>query len=330
MAKVWMDNDVSLDPIKDEVVAVIGYGIQGHAQANNLKDSGIKVIVGLREGGNSWEKAKKEGHDVRTVSEAAEAADIIHILIPDMEQARVYEEEIKPHLKEGNALGFSHGAAIHWQWIRPPENVDVIMVAPKAPGQRLRELYLENFGTPAIVAVEQDYTKRAWDRCLALAKGIGCTRAGVIETTFKEETETDWFGEQVDLCGGVHSMILKAFETLVEAGYKPEIAYFECLHELKLIVDLIQRNGISGMYERVSETARYGGLTRGPRVIDDSVKARMKEVLEEIQSGKFAEEWFSIYQKEGKQAFEKYMKELREHEIEQVGKRIRGMIWKDQ
>ncbi|GIU71663.1 MAG: ketol-acid reductoisomerase [Candidatus Nitrosocaldaceae archaeon] len=330
MAKVWMDNDVSLDPIKDEVVAVIGYGIQGHAQANNLKDSGIKVIVGLRKGGNSWEKAKKEGHDVRTVSEAAEAADIIHILIPDMEQARVYEEEIKPYLKEGNALGFSHGAAIHWQWIKPPENVDVIMVAPKAPGQRLRELYLENFGTPAIVAVEQDYTKRAWDRCLALAKGIGCTRAGVIETTFKEETETDWFGEQVDLCGGVHSMILKAFETLVEAGYKPEIAYFECLHELKLIVDLIQRNGISGMYERVSETARYGGLTRGPRVIDDSVKARMKEVLEEIQSGKFAEEWFSIYQKEGKQAFEKYMKELREHEIEQVGKRIRGMIWKDQ
>jgi ketol-acid reductoisomerase len=330
MAKVWMDNEVSLDPIKDEVVAVIGYGIQGHAQANNLKDSGIKVIVGLREGGNSWERAKKEGHDVRTVSEAAEAADIIHILIPDMEQARVYEEEIKPHLKEGNALGFSHGAAIHWQWIKPPENVDVIMVAPKAPGQRLRELYLENFGTPAIVAVEQDYTKRAWDRCLALAKGIGCTRAGVIETTFKEETETDWFGEQVDLCGGVHSMILKAFETLVEAGYKPEIAYFECLHELKLIVDLIQRNGISGMYERVSETARYGGLTRGPRVIDDDVKAKMKKVLEEIQSGKFAEEWFSIYQKEGKQAFEKYMKELREHEIEQVGKRIRGMIWKDQ
>lgn len=324
-----MDNDVTLDPIRDEVVAVVGYGIQGHAQANNLKDSGIKVIVGLREGGNSWERAKREGHNVRSISEAAEAADIIHILIPDMEQSRVYEEEIKPHLKEGNALAFSHGAAIHWQWIKPPSNVDVIMVAPKAPGQRLRELYLENFGTPAIVAVEQDYTKRAWDRCLALAKGIGCTRAGVIETTFKEETETDWFGEQVDLCGGVHSLILKAFETLVEAGYKPEIAYFECLHELKLIVDLIQRNGIIGMYERVSETARYGGLTRGPRVIDDSVKERMKKVLEEIQSGEFAEEWFSIYQKEGKEAFEKYMKELREHEIEKTGRRIRGMIWKE-
>ena len=324
-----MDDDVSIDAIKDEVVAVIGYGIQGHAQANNLKDSGIKVIVGLREG-NSWEKAKREGHDVRRVEEAVKEADIIHILIPDMEQHKVYEQEIKPHLKEGNALAFSHGAAIHWQWIKPPKNVDVIMVAPKAPGQRVRELYLENFGTPAIVAVEQDYTKRAWDRCLALAKGIGCTRAGVIETTFKEETETDWFGEQVDLCGGVHSLILKAFETLVEAGYKPEIAYFECLHELKLIVDLVQRNGITGMYERVSETARYGGLTRGPRVIDDDVKDKMKKVLEEIQSGQFAEEWFSIYQKEGKQAFEKYMKELQEHEVEKVGRRIRGMIWKDQ
>lgn len=329
MAKIWKDEDVKLDAIKDQVVAVMGYGIQGHAQANNLRDSGIKVVVGLKKDGKSWNRAKDDGHDVMSVSEATKVADIIHILIPDMEQARVYNEEIKPYLRDGNALSFSHGAAIHWQWINPPKNVDVIMVAPKAPGQRVRELYLENFGTPAIVAVEQDYTKKAWDRCLALAKGIGCTRAGVIETTFKEETETDWFGEQVDLCGGVHALILNAFETLVEAGYKPEIAYFECLHELKLITDLIQRNGISGMYERVSETARYGGLTRGPRVIDKNVKGRMKEVLEEIQSGKFAEEWFSIYEKEGKQAFEKYMKELKEHEIEKVGSKVRSLIWRD-
>ncbi len=328
MTKIWLDADVSLDQIKDETVAVIGYGIQGHAQANNLRDSGIKVIIGLKKDSKSWERAEREGHDVRSVSEAVKEGDIIHILIPDMEQARVYKQEIEPYIREGNALSFSHGAAIHWQWIKPPKNVDVIMVAPKAPGQRVRELYLENFGTPAIVAVHQDYTKRAWQRCLGLAKGIGCTRAGVIETTFKEETETDWFGEQVDLCGGVHALIINAFETLVEAGYKPEIAYFECLHELKLIVDLIQRNGISGMYERVSETARYGGLTRGSRVIDNSVKQRMKQVLEEIQSGKFAEEWVSVYEKEGKQAFEKYMKELREHKIEQVGEKIRRMIWR--
>ncbi len=328
MPRVWLDNDVSLEPLKKEVIGVIGYGIQGHAQANNLKDSGLNVIVGLREG-KSWELAKKEDHDVRSIKDTVKAATIIHILIPDMEQPRVYNEEIKPYLKENDTLGFSHGAAIHWQWIKPPKNVDVVMVAPKAPGQRLRELYLENFGTPAIVAVHQDYTGKAWDKCLALAKGIGCTRAGVIETTFKEETETDWFGEQVDLCGGVHSLILNAFETLVEAGYKPEIAYFECLHELKLIVDLIQREGIVGMYNRVSETARYGGLTRGPRVIDKSVKERMKSVLKEIQDGRFADEWYSIYQKEGKRAFEQYIEELRNHEIERVGERIRRMIWKD-
>lgn len=329
MARIWKDDEVSLEPIKNEIVAVIGYGIQGEAQANNLKDSGIKVVVGLRKEGKSWDKAEKDGHIVKTVSEAVKEADIIHILIPDMEQASVYKKDIEPQLKKGNALSFSHGAAIHWGWIKPPNHVDVIMVAPKAPGQRLRELYLENFGVPAIVAVNQDYTKRAWDRCLGLAKGIGCTRVGVIETTFKEETETDWFGEQVDLCGGVHALILNAFETLIEAGYQPEIAYFECLHELKLIVDLIQRYGIAGMYERVSETARYGGLTRGRKVIDESVKNRMKEVLKDIQTGKFAEEWVSIYQKEGKKAFEKYINELRKHEIEKVGSMIRKMIWRE-
>jgi len=327
MAKQWMDDQVKLDPIKNETVAVIGYGIQGHAQANNLKDSGIKVIVGLRKGGKSWEQAEKDGHNVQEVSDAAKNADIIHILIPDMEQARLYKQEIAPHLSKGKALGFSHGAAIHWQWIEPPKDVDVVMIAPKAPGQRLRELYLENFGTPALVAVYQDYTKRAWDRCLAMAKGIGCTRAGVLETTFKEEVETDWFGEQVDLCGGAHSLILAAFETLVESGYQPEVAYFECLHELKLIVDLIQRYGITGMYNRCSETARYGGLTRGPRVIDEDVKRKMKQVLSDIQSGKFAEEWVGIYEKEGKIAFERYMKQLEQHKVEQVGKKMRKMMW---
>lgn len=327
MAKQWMDDQVKLDPIKKETVAVIGYGIQGHAQANNLKDSGIKVIVGLRSGGKSWDQAKKDKHNVQEVSDAVKNSDIIHILIPDMEQARVYKQEIAPNLKRGKALGFSHGAAIHWQWIDAPKDVDVIMVAPKAPGQRVRELYLEDFGTPALVAVHHDATGRAWDRVLAMAKGIGCTRAGVLETNFKEEVETDWFGEQVDLCGGAHSLILNAFETLVEAGYQPEVAYFECLHELKLIVDLIQKYGITGMYNRVSETARYGGLTRGPRVIDADVKKKMKEVLKEIQSGEFAEEWVSIYEKEGKMAFERYMKQLEQHKVEQTGKKIRKMMW---
>ncbi|MFQ5920953.1 MAG: ketol-acid reductoisomerase [Nitrososphaerales archaeon] len=327
MARQWVDNQVKLDPIKNETVAVIGYGIQGHAQANNLKDSGVKVIVGLRKQGSSWKKAESDGHDVREVSDAVKNSDIIHILIPDMEQARVYKQEIAPHLGKDKALGFSHGAAIHWSWIDAPRDADVIMVAPKAPGQRVRELYLENFGTPALVAVHQDSTKRAWERCLAMAKGIGCTRAGVIETTFKEEVETDWFGEQVDLCGGAHSLILAAFDTLVKAGYQPEVAYFECLHELKLIVDLIQRYGITGMYNRVSETARYGGLTRGPAVIGDESRKRMKQILSEIQSGKFAEEWVSIYEKEGKAAFERYMKELEQHKVETVGKKMRKMMW---
>ena len=327
MVKQWMDDQVTLDSIKNETIAVIGYGIQGYAQSNNLKDSGINVIVGLRKGGKSWERAKRDGHNVQEVGEATKNADLVHILIPDMEQARVYKQEIAPYLKNDQALGFSHGAAVHWRWIDPPKDVDVIMVAPKAPGQRVRELYLENFGTPALVAVHQDATKRAWNRVLAWAKGIGCTRAGVLETNFREEVETDWFGEQVNLCGGTHALILNAFETLVESGYQPEVAYFECLHELKLIVDLIQRYGITGMYNRVSETARYGGLTRGPIVIDSNVKKRMKEMLSGIQSGAFAEEWVSIYEKEGKTAFERYMKQLDQHQVEEVGKKLRRMMW---
>lgn len=327
MAKIWLDNDVSLDPIKNETVAIIGYGIQGHAQASNMKDSGLNVVVGLRRGGNTWKLAQKDGHDVYDVAEAAEKADIIHILIPDMEQAKTYEQEIKPYLKEGKALSFSHGAAVHWKWIVPPEDVDVIMIAPKAPGKRVREVYLEGFGVPALVAVHQDRTGRAWERILAMTKATGSTRAGAIQTTFKEEVESDWFGEQVDLCGGADRMIRNAFEVLVENGYQPEIAYFECLHELKLIVDLIQAGGIIGMYRGVSETARYGGLTRGSRAIGEQSKERMREVLRDVQSGKFAAEWLDAYEKGGKEAFERHMKLLEEHPIEQVGKKMRKLMW---
>jgi ketol-acid reductoisomerase len=324
---MWNDEQTSLSPIKNETVAVIGYGIQGQAQASNMRDSGLNVIVGLRKGGDSWDKASREGHKVAEVPEASEKADIVHVLIPDMEQARVYREEIAPHMRRGNALSFSHGAAIHWKWVVPPDGVDVIMLAPKSPGQRLRELYLQNFGTPALVAVHKDASGRAWDRILGIAKATGCSRAGVLETTFKEEVESDWFGEQVDLCGGVEMMVKNAFETLVEAGYAPEIAYFEVCHELKLIVDLVQKYGISGMYRRVSETARYGGLTRGKMAIGADVKKSMKKILNDIQNGKFAKEWVGAYNKEGQRSFGKYMDELDKHQIETVGKRLRALMW---
>ena len=300
MAKIWKDDDVSLDFIKNQTIAVIGYGIQGNAQSNNMKDSGLNVIIGLKEGGNSWKKAQNDGHKVMSVSQACKEADIIHVLIPDMIQSKIYKEEIEPNLSDGNALAFSHAASIYWKWIEAPSNVDVIMVAPKGPGSKVRETYLDGFGTPSIVAVNQDYTKKAWDRTLGMAKAIGSTKAGVIQTTFKEEVETDWFGEQADLCGGSASMIINAFETLVEAGYQPEIAYFEVLHELKLIVDMIQRYGIAGMYRRVSETARYGGLIRGPVVMNQANKDVMKKVLKQITDGTFNEEWISDYEKNGK------------------------------
>ncbi len=329
MAKIWKDDDVSLDPIKNQTIAVIGYGIQGDAQSNNMKDSGLNVIIGLKEGGNSWKKAQNDGHKVMSVSQACKEADIIHVLIPDMIQSKIYKEEIGPNLSEGNALSFSHAASIYWKWIEAPNNVDVIMVAPKGPGSKVRETYLDGFGTPSIVAVNQDYTKKAWDRTLGMAKAIGSTRAGVIQTTFKEEVETDWFGEQADLCGGTASMVINAFETLVEAGYQPEIAYFEVLHELKLIVDMIQRYGIAGMYRRVSETARYGGLTRGPVVMNQANKEVMKKVLKQITDGTFSEEWISDYEKNGKNAFDRYMKELESHQIEKVGKSMRKMMWPD-
>ncbi len=329
MAQVWKDEDISLDPIRGQTIAVIGYGIQGNAQANNMKDSGLDVLVGLRKGGSSWKSAESDGHRVMTVPEACKAADIIHVLIPDMVQKSTYLDEIGQNLSEGNALSFSHAAAIHWGWIKAPDNIDVIMVAPKGPGSKVRETYLDGFGTPSIVAVEQDHTGGAWDRTLGIAKAIGSARAGLIKTTFKEEVETDWFGEQADLCGGSASMVINAFETLVEAGYQPEIAYFEVLHELKLIVDMIQRYGINGMWRRVSETARYGGLTRGPVVMDAQNKEKMAGVLRMIQDGTFNDEWVANYQKDGKNAFDKYMKEIDSHQIEQVGKKMRKMMWPD-
>ena len=327
-AKKWFDNDVSLEPVRSKTIAVIGYGIQGRAQANNMKDSGLNVIIGLYNGAKSWKTAENDGHIVKEVKEASKSADIIHVLTPDMEQANVYNTDIAPGLAQGKTLNFSHGAAIHWKWITPPNNIDVIMVAPKGPGQRVRELFQEGFGTPSLIAVHQDHSGSALNTVLGLAKAIGSTRPGVIETTFKEEVETDWFGEQVDLCGGAHSLVLKAFETLVEAGYQPEVAYYECLHELKLIVDLIYKYGITGMYNRVSETARYGGLTRGPMIINSQVKENMKKVLKDIQSGEFANEWSSVYRKDGKNSFTRLMNQLENNQLEVVGKDMRKMMWK--
>jgi ketol-acid reductoisomerase len=326
-AKRWRDDEVTTSVLEGKKIALLGYGIQGRAQACNMRDSGIDVMVGLRRGSKTWESAEADGHRVMEMSEAAEAADIIHFLIPDMEQAAVYLNHVSSHLRNGDTISFSHGAAIHWKWIIAPSTVDVIMVAPKGPGQLVRELYLQGFGTPSLVAVHQDYTKKAWDKVLAIAKSIGSTKPGVLQTSFKEEVETDWFGEQVDLCGGVHSLIMSAFDTLAENGYQPEVAYFECLHELKLIVDLIQKYGLTGMYNRVSETARYGGLTRGPRVIGDETRKKMKEILEEIRSGKFADEWVSAYKRDGKYSFVRNMKEIENHQLEKVGKELRRMMW---
>ena len=326
LARTWKDADIDLGRLEGQRIAVIGYGIQGDAQANNMRDSGLDVVVGARDG-PSRRKAESDGHAVSGIREASKGADIVHVLVPDMEQARIYREEIAPGLEAGNALSFSHAAAIHWKWIEPPPDVDLVMVAPKGPGSKVRETYLEGFGTPSIVAVERDHTGKAWDRALGIAKGIGSARAGLIGTTFKEEVETDWFGEQADLCGGAASMVTGAFETLVEAGYQPEIAYFEVLHELKLIVDMIQRYGINGMWRRVSETARYGGLTRGPVVFDASAKERMGRVLAMIQDGTFNEEWVSEYGRSGRDSFARLMKEYEGHQIEEVGLRMRQMMW---
>jgi ketol-acid reductoisomerase len=325
MATMYYEKDANLEALKGQKIAVIGYGSQGHAHSLNLKDSGMDVVVGLREGSPSAEKAKVAGLTVMPVEEAAAAADIIMVLIPDDRQARVYNECIRPGLKSGNALFFAHGFNIHYNQIVPPEDVDVIMVAPKGPGPMVRQVFEEGGGVPALIAIEQDYTGMALEKGLAYAAGIGAARAGVLETTFKEETETDLFGEQAVLCGGTSELIKAGFDTLVEAGYQPEVAYFECLHELKLIVDLIHNYGISGMRERVSDTAEYGDITRGPRVISPAVREEMKKILDEIQTGKFASEWV-LENQANRASFATMRKVEAAHPLEELGKKLRSMM----
>ena len=325
MAKMYYDNDADLQLLEGKKVAIIGYGSQGHGHALNLKESGIDVVVGLYEGSKSWEVAENDGLQVKTVSEAAEEADIIMILIPDHLQGKVYEKEIKPHLKEGDALAFAHGFAIVYSQIVPPEYVDVFMIAPKGPGHLVRRTYVEGGGVPCLLAVEQDYSGRAKDIALAYAKGIGGTRAGVIETSFTEETQTDLFGEQCVLCGGVSELIKAGFETLVEAGFQPEIAYFECLHEMKLIVDLIYEGGLSLMRYSVSDTAKYGDFTVGKRIITEETRKEMKKVLDEIVSGKFAKDWI-LENRAGRTVFRAIYAREAEHQIEKVGKELRSMM----
>jgi ketol-acid reductoisomerase len=325
MAKVYYDNDADLSVLKGKTIAVLGYGSQGAGQSNNLKDSGLKVIIGLREGGKSWDKAKADGFTVMTVEEAAKAADIIQVLIPDEMQGVVYKESIAKHMKKGKTLMFSHGFAIHFGQIVPPADVDVIMVAPKGPGPMVRKVFTEGGGVPDIFAIYQDPSGTARKTAFAYAKGIGGTRAGILETTFKEETETDLFGEQTVLCGGTTALVKAGFETLVAAGYQPEIAYFECCHELKLIVDLMYEKGIQGMRDGISNTAKYGDITVGPYIIDETVKARMQYALSRIQNGSFAKEWITENQA-GRPVFNALMRKDRDHLIEKVGGELRKMM----
>lgn len=325
MAKMYYDSDADLQLLEGKTVAVIGYGSQGHGHALNLKESGVNVVVGLYEGSKSWKIAEEAGLTVKTVSEAAKAADIIMMLIPDHIQGKVYEEEIKPYLKPGNALAFAHGFAIVYSQVIPPEYVDVFMIAPKGPGHLVRRTYQEGAGVPCLVAVEQDYTGRAKDIALAYARGIGGTRAGVIETTFAEETQTDLFGEQCVLCGGVSELIKAGFETLVEAGYQPEIAYFECLHEMKLIVDLIYEGGLSWMRYSVSDTAKYGDFTVGKRIINEDTRKEMKKVLDEIVTGQFTKNWI-LENQSGRPVYRAIQAKEAEHPIEKVGAELRSMM----
>lgn len=325
MAKIYYDKDASLELIENQTVAVVGYGIQGRGQALNLRDSGVKVIVSELAGTENHKKALQDGFNVVDAEEAAHKADIIQILTQDHVQKAVYESAIKDNLEEGNALCFSHGFNIRFGQIVPPDNVDVFMVAPKGPGALVRQMYEEGKGVPCLIAVEQDFTGEAKNRALAYAKALGGTRAGVIETTFTEETETDLFGEQAVLCGGASELIKAGFETLTEAGFSPEIAYFECLHELKLITDLVYKYGIHGMRKLVSDTAEYGDVTRGPRVINDSVRQEMKKILDEIRSGKFAEEWIEE-NKTGRARYNKLTESQKEHPIEKVGNELRNMM----
>ncbi len=324
MVQIFYDEDADLQYLSDKRIAIIGYGSQGHAQAQNLKDSGLDVIIGLRKG-RSWDQAMTDGFEVLSVAEAAQEGDIIQILLPDQGQADVYARDIAPSLQEGDALSFSHGFNIHYNQIVPPDNVNVLMVAPKGPGHLVRRVYTQGEGVPALVAVWQDFTGDAFQTALAYAKGIGATRAGVLETSFKEETETDLFGEQAVLCGGTTALIKAGFETLVEAGYKPEIAYFECLHELKLIVDLIHEGGLSWMRHSISDTAEYGDLTRGGRIITDETRDAMRELLDEIQTGEFAREWI-LENQANRPVYNALLQRDREHPIEIVGAQLRAMM----
>ncbi len=325
MAIMYYDQDANLDLLAGKKIAIIGYGSQGHAHALNLKESGLDVRVGLYKGSRSWEAAEKAGLRVMEAAEAAKEADYIMILTPDETQAAIYKESIEPNLEEGNGLIFAHGFNIHFRQIIPPKNVDVFMVAPKGPGHTVRSQYQEGKGVPCLIAVYQDYTGRANDYALAYAKGIGGTRAGVLETTFKEETETDLFGEQAVLCGGVSELIKAGFETLVEAGYQPESAYFECLHEMKLIIDLMNQGGISFMRYSISNTAEFGDYSVGKRIITDDTRKEMKKVLEEIQDGTFAKNW--ILENQANQVSLKATRQKEQgHEIEKVGKELRKMM----
>jgi len=325
VANIYYEKDADRSLIADKKVAVLGYGSQGHAHALNLKESGIDVRVGLREESSSREKAVEAGLSVMSISAACVEADVIMILLPDTEQASIYEEHIAPNLSAGNAIAFAHGFNIRFDLINPPDDVDVIMIAPKGPGHLVRRTYVEGGGVPCIIAVENDASGHAMGLALAYADAIGGARAGVIETTFTEETETDLFGEQVVLCGGTTELVRSGFQTLVDAGYQPEIAYFECLHELKLIVDLMYEQGISGMRYSISDTAEYGDMTRGPRVIDDGTRERMKQILTEIQDGTFAKEWVAE-SRAGRKNFHALENAGKDHLIEQVGSELRSMM----
>jgi ketol-acid reductoisomerase len=327
--QMYYDDDANLDLLGDKTVAIIGYGSQGHAHALNLKESGVKVVVGLREGSSSRAEAEKAGLKVASVADAAKEGDIIMILINDEVQRAVFEADIRPNLSAGNSLAFAHGFNIHFGQVVPPADVDVFMVAPKGPGHLVRRVYSEGGGVPGLLAVEQDSSGHAHEVGLAYAKGIGCTRGGVIQTTFREETETDLFGEQVVLCGGLTELIRAGFDTLVEAGYQPEVAYFECLHEVKLIVDLVYEGGIANMRSSISDTAEFGDISRGRRIITDETRAEMKVILTEIQNGKFAREWLQENQV-GRPFYTAQKRIDAEHTIEEVGGRLRAMMsWLD-
>lgn len=325
MPRIYYDQDADLARLSGKTIAILGYGIQGSAQACNLRDSGLKVVVGLHAGARRTEQAKRDGFEVLPVAEAVRRADYVQVLIPDERQGDTFREEIGPNLRAGQVLAFSHGFAIHFHQIVPPADVDVLMIAPKAPGATVRSLYQNGQGVPALIAVQQDASGRARELGLAYAKAIGCTRAGVFETTFREETETDLFGEQNVLCGGVAELVKAGFDTLVEAGYAPEMAYFECCHELKLIVDLIYAGGLEGMYQGVSNTAEYGGLTVGPRIVDEHVRSVMRENLRRVQAGEFARDWV-LENRANWPVMEALRAQGREHAITEVGQRLRAMM----